>query len=44
MNTFARNLKTVIMKRINESKKLFKVVGEINLKELKTMYRGLVKE
>lgn len=32
------------MKRINEYKKLFKVEGAIDLKELKTTYRGLVKE
>ncbi len=32
------------MKRINESKKLFKVESAINLKELKNTYRGLVKE
>ncbi len=32
------------MKRINEYKKLFKVEGPLNLKELKTTYRGLVKE
>ena len=32
------------MKRINQYKKLFKVEGAINLKELKTTYRGLVKE
>ena len=32
------------MKRIKEYKKLFKVEGKINLKELKTTYRGLVKE
>lgn len=32
------------MKRIKEYKKLFKVEGPINLKELKTAYRGLVKE
>ena len=32
------------MKRINEYKKLFNVEGEITLKELKTTYRGLVKE
>ncbi|NIJ46236.1 DnaJ-class molecular chaperone [Wenyingzhuangia heitensis] len=32
------------MKRINEYKKLFKVEGAINLKELKTTYRGLVKQ
>jgi len=32
------------MKRINEYKKLFKVEGSIDLKELKTTYRGLVKE
>ena len=39
-----RNLKEVHMKRINEYKKLFKVEGELDLKELKTTYRGLVKE
>jgi molecular chaperone HscB len=44
MNTFARNLKTLFMKRINEYKKIFKVAGEIDLKELKTTYRSLVKE
>lgn len=32
------------MKRINEYKKMFKVEGEINLRDLKTTYRGLVKE
>ncbi len=32
------------MKRINEYKKLFKVEGSIDLKELKKTYRGLVKE
>lgn len=32
------------MKRINEYKKMFSVTGEINLKELKTTYRSLVKE
>jgi molecular chaperone HscB len=32
------------MKRINQYKKLFKVEGAIDLKELKTTYRGLVKE
>ena len=32
------------MKRINEYKKIFKVEGAIDLKELKTTYRGLVKE
>lgn len=32
------------MKRINEYKKLFKVEGELSLKELKTTYRSLVKE
>ena len=31
------------MKRINEYKKLFKVEGDLDLKELKTTYRGLVK-
>ena len=38
------NLKEIFMKRINEYKKLFKVEGELDLKELKTTYRGLVKE
>ena len=37
-------LKTLYMKRINQYKKLFKIEGAINLKELKTTYRGLVKE
>jgi molecular chaperone HscB len=32
------------MKRISEYKKLFKVEGAIDLKELKTTYRSLVKE
>ena len=32
------------MKRINQYKKLFKVEGSIDLKELKKTYRGLVKE
>ena len=32
------------MKRINEYKKLFNIEGAIDLKELKTTYRGLVKE
>ena len=32
------------MKRIKQYKKLFKVEGEIDLKELKKTYRGLVKE
>ncbi|MTI41679.1 KTSC domain-containing protein [Fulvivirga lutimaris] len=32
------------MKRINEYKKLFNVTGNIDLKELKTSYRNLVKE
>lgn len=32
------------MKRINEYKKLFNVTGNIDLKELKTTYRNLVKE
>jgi DnaJ-class molecular chaperone len=32
------------MKRINSYKQLFKVEGPINLKDLKTTYRGLVKE
>jgi curved DNA-binding protein CbpA len=32
------------MKRINQYKKLFNVEGEIDLKQLKTNYRNLVKE
>ena len=32
------------MKRINEYKKVFNVEGNLDLKELKTTYRGLVKE
>ena len=32
------------MKRINQYKKLFKVEGSINLKDLKKTYRGLGKE
>ena len=32
------------MKRINEYKKLFNVENDIDLKELKTTYRNLVKE
>ena len=32
------------MKRVNEYKKLFSVESDINLKELKKTYRGLVKE
>jgi len=32
------------MKRINQYKKLFKIEGPIQLKELKKTYRGLVKE
>lgn len=32
------------MKRINQYKKLFKVEEELNLKQLKSTYRGLVKE
>ncbi len=32
------------MKRINEYKKLFNIEGAIDLKELKSTYRGLVKE
>ena len=32
------------MKRINEYKKLFNVEGPIDLKQLKTTYRNLVKE
>ena len=32
------------MKRINEYKKLFNIEAAIDLKELKTTYRGLIKE
>ena len=32
------------MKRINEYKKLFQVTGDLDLKELKKTYRGLVKQ
>jgi DnaJ-class molecular chaperone len=32
------------MKRINQYKTLFNVTGALDLKELKTTYRGLVKE
>lgn len=32
------------MKRINQYKKLFNVTGQIDLKDLKTTYRGLIKE
>jgi len=32
------------MKRVNEYKKLFNIDSEIDLKELKTTYRGLIKE
>lgn len=38
------NYKTLVMKRINEYKKLFKVTGTIELRELKKTYRGLVNE
>ncbi len=44
ISTFAAIFKSVSMKRIKQYKKLFKVEGSINLKELKTTYRGLVKE
>lgn len=32
------------MKRVNEYKKIFGITGELQLKELKTTYRNLVKE
>ncbi len=38
------NFKGLKMKRIKEYKKLFNVEGAIDLKELKTTYRGLIKE
>ncbi len=44
MSIFADYLKTAEMKRINEYKKIFEVEGALNLKELKTTYRGLVKQ
>ena len=44
MSIFADNLKIAEMKRINEYKKLFEVEGALNLKDLKTTYRGLVKQ
>jgi len=43
MNTFALEFENLRMKRIKEYKKLFNVEGAIDLKELKTTYRGLVK-
>lgn len=39
-----RPIKNNNMKRINQYKKLFKVEGSIDLKDLKKTYRGLVKE
>jgi dimeric dUTPase (all-alpha-NTP-PPase superfamily) len=45
MITFAPDFeKTQIMRRINTYKKMFNVEGAIDLKELKTTYRGLVKK
>ncbi len=44
MNTFALEFENTQMKRIKQYKKLFNVEGTINLKELKTSYRGLVKQ
>ena len=32
------------MKRVNEYKKIFGITGELQLKELKSVYRNLVKE
>lgn len=43
MRSFA-NSKIESMKRINEYKKLFNIEGPIDLKQLKTTYRTLVKE
>ena len=37
-------LESTFMKRIKEYKKLFNVEGPIDLKQLKTTYRNLVKE
>lgn len=42
--TFVPDSKNRPMKRINEYKKLFNVDGEIDLKQLKTTYRNLIKE
>jgi DnaJ-class molecular chaperone len=44
MVTFAAQLGHSIMKRVNEYKKLFNVEGNIDLKQLKSTYRSLVKE
>ncbi len=44
MNSFALEFENTQMKRIKEYKKLFNVEGAIDLKELKTTYRGLVKK
>lgn len=38
------NFKSIYMKRINEYKKLFNIEGVIDLKEIKSTYRSLVKE
>ena len=38
------NLEKLEMKRISQYKKLFNIEGAIDLKELKTTYRGLVKK
>ncbi len=44
MSTFALQFENTRMKRISQYKKLFNVEGAIDLKELKTTYRGLVKQ
>jgi curved DNA-binding protein CbpA len=41
---FAKKSIQTRMKRINEHRKLFNIEGAIDLKDLKTKYRGLVKE
>jgi len=43
-NTFAAKFKQLTMKRVNEYKKLFEVENDLNLKDLKTTYRKLVKK
>jgi len=44
VSTFALQFENTRMKRISQYKKLFNVEGAIDLKELKTTYRGLVKQ
>ncbi len=44
MPTFAALIKRIIMKRVNEYKKLFEIEKEFDLSSLKLKYRSLVKE